>query len=310
MLLQLFYYTKALVSVHPFPYARDSALLLFDPLLNDQEAQEHTMITAFVATHGALFTSRPTEQFVALRNEFLSLLRKDIGLLGQQGQQGVYITSCNLAAVFQYGDPEAVIAKVFSQQQQQQEQDRSLRDVHSSALEQWRSSPPASDPPTIESSVTRGTCLASLTLSVILGQIGDPNMYPTTHISLAFIWCLSLHPSAMRHHEQLIPWAGIATFLNTLIRPDIAIWKIESESFPLLDDGAAHQLAEDYLIRGQAWSRLYYPESFFDGAPDEDERPVIEEPSAVLPRKYRCLWLGVRLATVRIYILKIKHPAN
>jgi hypothetical protein len=294
MLMQLFYYTKAMISVHPFPYAKDSALLLFNPLLNEQASQKRTMITAFVAAHGALFTGRPTEQFVALGNEFLSLLRKGIGRLGQQGQQGVYITSCNLAAVFQYGDSEVAIAKAFSQQEH-----ASLTEAYTSAQEQWRSSAAASAPPTIESPTTMGTSLASHTLSVIISQIGDPNMYPSTHISLAFIWCLSLHPSAMRHHEQLIPWTGIATFLNILIRPDIDISKIESESFPRLDDGVTHQLAEDYQIRGQVWSRLYYPEGFFEDAPDEDERPTIEEPSAVIPRKHRCLWLGVRLARVR-----------
>ncbi|CAL5872008.1 uncharacterized protein PFLUO_LOCUS6265 [Penicillium psychrofluorescens] len=294
ILMQLFYYTKAMISVQPFPYARDSALLLFNPLLNEQASQNRTMVTAFVAAHGALFTGRPTEQFVALGVEFLSLLRKDIGRLGQQGQQGVYITSCNLAAVFQYGDSEAVITKAFSQQQH-----ASLTEVYSSAQEQWRSSTAASTLPKVEYLTNMGTSLASHTLSVIISQIGDPNMYPSTHISLAFIWCLSLHPSAMRHHEQLIPWAGIVTFLNTLIRGDINISKIESESFPRLEDGVPHQLAEDYHIRGQAWSRLYYPEGFFADAPDEDERPTIEEPSAVIPRKHRCLWLGVRLATVR-----------
>ncbi|KAJ5619265.1 DNA/RNA-binding domain E.t1.c1-type [Penicillium lagena] len=296
MLMQLFYYTKAMISVQPFPYAKDSALLLFNPLLNEQASEKRTMITAFVAAHGALFTGRPTEQFVALGNEFLSLLRKDIGHLDQQGQQGVYITSCNLAAVFQYGDPEVDIVKAFSQQH------ASLAEVYTSAQEQWRSSKAASSPPTIESPTTLGTSLASHTLSVIISQIGDPNMYPSTHISLAFIWCLSLHPSAMRHHEQLIPWTGIATFLNTLIRSDIDISKIENESFPRLDDGVTPQLAEDYQIRGQVWSQLYYPEGFFDDAPDEDERPTIEEPSAVIPRKHRCLWLGVRLATFRRWL--------
>ncbi|KAJ5833495.1 DNA/RNA-binding domain E.t1.c1-type [Penicillium riverlandense] len=292
MLMQLFYYTKAMVSVQPFPYAKDSALLLFNPLLNEQASQKRTMITAFVAAHGALFTGRPTEQFVALGNEFLSLLRKDIGRLGQQGQQGVYITSCNLAAIFQYGDSEVAIAKAFSQQQH-----ASLTEAYTSAQEQWRSSTTASSPPTIDSPTTMGASLTSHTLSIIISQIGDPNMYPSIHISLAFLWCLSLHPSAMRRYEQLIPWTGISTFLNSLIRPDIDISKIESGSFPHLDDGVTHQLAEDYQIRGQVWSRLYYPKGFFEDAPDEDERPTIEEPSAVIPRKHRCLWLGVRLAT-------------
>ena len=115
---------------------------------------------------------------------------------------------------------------------------------------------------------------------------------------MAFVWCLTLNPAAIQRLEPLVPWSLLANYLNTLFRPDTIISKIEDESFPLLDDSSAHQLPEDFLIRGQAWSRLYYPEAFFEGAPTEDNRPSIEEHSTVIPRTHRCLWLGVRIATV------------
>jgi hypothetical protein len=57
-------------------------------------------------------------------------------------------------------------------------------------------------------------------------------------------------------------------------------------------------LSEDFLIRGQSWSHLYYPDKFFEGAPSEDDRPVIEPTSIAIPRMQRCLWLGVQIATV------------
>ena len=133
--------------------------------------------------------------------------------------------------------------------------------------------------------------------------MGDPNVYPGVHTSLAFIWCLSIHPLAMQQLEKIIPWLRITRFLNTLFRPDIILAKVESQDFPLFEHAPMQQLPEDFLIRGQAWSQLYYPKNFFDGAPSEDDRPIIEDASIVTPRIHRCLWLGRRIATVCQHIL-------
>ncbi|KAJ5255838.1 hypothetical protein N7505_010989 [Penicillium chrysogenum] len=143
----------------------------------------------------------------------------------------------------------------------------------------------------------RASSLAFHTLIVILGQVGDANMHPSVHISMAFVWCLTLNPAAIQRLEPLVPWSLLATYLNSLFDPDTIISKIEDESFPLLDDSTAQQLPEDFLIRGQAWSRVYYPERFFEGAPTEDNRPPIEGYWTEVARRHRCLWLGVRIAT-------------
>lgn len=217
--------------------------------------------------------------------------------------------SVNFASVLQYGEPEAVMAMEFSQKQGE-----TLAEAHTFALE-WTSGAAAAsvsddqtassnNEPTnltsrLSSSIAfQGSCLAFHTLAVLLEQMGDPNVYPSVHTSLAFIWCLALHPPAMQQVEQLIPWLGLTRFLNTLFRTGTDISKIEDKAFPLSDDGTAQQLPEDFLIRGQSWSQLYYPEKFFEGAPSEDDRPVIEEPSTVVSRRHRCLWLGARIATV------------
>jgi hypothetical protein len=52
---QLFYYTKSLVSVHPFPSAKDSILLLFNPLLDTTKmanSRHPLLVMAFVSAHG------------------------------------------------------------------------------------------------------------------------------------------------------------------------------------------------------------------------------------------------------------------
>ncbi|KAJ5672632.1 DNA/RNA-binding domain E.t1.c1-type [Penicillium longicatenatum] len=307
-LQQLFYYTKALVSVNPFPNARESIVLLFNPY-RGEAATQHTVINAFIATHGNLFCQDSAEQFIASANVFLSLLRREPRWLDRQGIKGVYIMSCNFASILQYGEAEGMMALEFAAKQ-----DETSAEAHKFALE-WTSSSESSLTSESEfnsmsntgsrpmSSITpQGSCLAFHTLTVFLDQMDDPGIYPSVHASLAFLWCLSLRPSAMQQLETIIPWLPITRFLNSLLQPETNFAKIEDEAFPNFEDGTIQQLSEDFLIRGQLWSQLYYPENFFQDAPSEDNRPSIEEPTTIIPRRHRCLWLGVRIATFNRWI--------
>ncbi|KAJ5512556.1 DNA/RNA-binding domain E.t1.c1-type [Penicillium fimorum] len=296
VLQQFFHYTKALISVRAFPNALESMTQLVTPLMNES-AQKQSLITSFVTTHGALFMQAPAEEFVSRAKVFLAALRKDISRVSRDGQQGVQLASCNIAAILQYGSKNGVMETDFTVKLHNPTAEDRL------AAMKWASNTTATKPtyPTysdLSSQLAfRASSLAFHTLIVMLGQIGEPNMYPSVHISMAFVWCLTLNPSAIQRLEPLIPWSLLAGYLNTLFHPDTIISKIEDESFPLLDDSTTKQLPEDFLIRGQTWSRLYYPEKFFEGAPIEDDRPSTEEPSTVIPRSHRCLWLGVRIAT-------------
>ncbi|CAG8360754.1 unnamed protein product [Penicillium salamii] len=295
ILQQFFHYTKALISVRPFPNARDSIVQLLAPLMNTPTARLN-LTTLFVTAHGALLMQKPAGAFAARAYQFLVTLRRDIvTLLGQQKQIGVQITSCNIAAIFQYGNTGGVMETEFTLKERP-----ATAEERMSAM-QWASSasPSIASCNDISSQlVFQASSLAFHTLIVMLDQTGDQNMYPSVHISMAFIWCLTLNPSAIQRVEPLVPWAKVAAYLNGLFEPDIIINKIENEQFPLFDDTPANQLPEDFLIKGQAWSRLYYPERFFEDAPSEDDRPTIEDSSIVIPRRHRCLWLGVRIATV------------
>lgn len=119
----------------------------------------------------------------------------------------------------------------------------------------------------------QGSSLAFRTLSVLLhqtddpGTFPDPNTFPSVHISMSFIWCLALHPSAMQQLERHIPWIKITRYLSSLIHSDIITSKIEQAIFPLLSDGSIQQLPEDFLIRGQSWGQLCYPDGFFEDTP-------------------------------------------
>ncbi|KAJ5165147.1 DNA/RNA-binding domain E.t1.c1-type [Penicillium coprophilum] len=301
ILQQLFHYTKALISVRAFPNALESMTQLVTPLMK-VPIEKQNLIASFVTTHGALFMQAPVEEFVSRANVFLATLRKEISRVSRDGQQGAQMTSCNIAAIFQYGREDGVIEADCTVKLRNPTADDRL------AAMKWASQTTDTTPiyPTYSDLSSQlafqASSLAFHTLIVMLREVGDPNIYPGVHISMAFVWYLTLNPAAIKRLEPLIPWSLLASYLNTLFRPDTIISKIEDESFPLLDDSATQQLPEDFLIRGQAWSRLYYPERFFEGAPTEDERPSTEEHSTVIPRRHRCLWLGVRIATYTRWI--------
>ncbi|KAJ5107831.1 DNA/RNA-binding domain E.t1.c1-type [Penicillium angulare] len=302
-LQQLFYYTKSLVSVEPFQTARDSIALLLNPY-KGQELSQPTMLTAFLATHGILFNQGPQEQFIASANHFLSLLRKDVRRLGQQRHYGVYMMSCNLSTILQYGQPEVVMDLEFLQDKKEL-----VSEVHRVALG-WTSSSASSSKSepttsTLSSSAiaAQGSALTFHTLAILLNEPSNEQMYPSIHISLAFIWCIALRPIAMQQFEQVIPWLPIAKFLNTLLSSGIDFSNSQNEEFPVYDnESGSRQLPEDFLIRGQVWSQLYYPEGFFYGAHSEDNLTTGETSATIIPRRQRCVWLGVRIATFRRWI--------
>ncbi|KAF3396516.1 hypothetical protein F1880_006881 [Penicillium rolfsii] len=328
VLQQLFHYTKALVSVRPFPNARESMVLLFSPYTGQgHDLNQHTMVTAFIATHSALFNKLPADQFKTLANHFLMLLREESRHLGGQGQIGVYVMSCNFASILQYGDREvdADIVMEFAQKNHASAAGASEFALNwTSGLDLGLKSKikqkgqPADPSVHLPPMAFHGSTLAFHTLSILLDQLSDPSIYPSVHISLSFIWSLALHPLAMQPVDAFIPWISIVRFLNTLIDSFLNALiesgldsdndinnefnKIEARTFPL-ENKSTRYLPEDFLIRGQSWSQLYYPDQFFDGAPSEDDRPVIEPAFTAIPRMRRCLWLGMQIATVcRIFL--------
>ena len=73
---------------------------------------------------------------------------------------------------------------------------------------------------------------------------------------------------------------------------------LRSKGVPQQLSGTGRQLPEDFVMRGLIWAQHYFPPGFFEGqVVDEDERKL-ELPSHAGPRAERCLWLGVRLASV------------
>ncbi|KAJ5908104.1 DNA/RNA-binding domain E.t1.c1-type [Penicillium taxi] len=291
-LQQLFYYTKALVSPQRFDNAQEGVNIVFS-LHEKYSFNQHTLVTAFITTHRILFKEDLNEKghmehFIAMANHFLSLLRDGFCQLEQRRQYGVYIMSSNFASMLEYGKPESIIASKIAEI------------THASTDEAYTHALTCSynDPVQIPPVPTafHGSCLSFHTLSVLLDRPGDPDIYPGFHTSLAMIWCLSLQPPLMQHLQHMIPWLAIVRCLNTIFSncSDTLPPIIEDRAFPTFSYGT---LREDFLIRAQTWSRLYYPKKFFENAISEDDRPFTEEAEATDVRQYRCLWLGIRIAS-------------
>ncbi|KAJ5099508.1 DNA/RNA-binding domain E.t1.c1-type [Penicillium argentinense] len=299
VLAQLFYYTKALVCVRPFPNARESIILLFSGF----RGQQYTLAPALIATHSVIFNKGSPTQFVTLANNYLAILRRDIPRLDRKGQEGVFVMSSNFAAILQYGEPERVMAMEFSQTQHTAETAYELA-LHWTGNDNTEMihNPAEVISQALSETAIRGSALAFHSLSIFLDYWNDQSAHPGIHTSLAFIWCLAIHPLAMQQLEPMIPWLKIVQYLNTQFLPDTNLEAIARNSYPELGDGLPRQLPEDFFIRGQSWSQLYYSATFFDGAPPEEDRPFIEKSGMDRPRRHRCLWLGVRISTFNRWI--------
>ncbi|OJJ48290.1 hypothetical protein ASPZODRAFT_150578 [Penicilliopsis zonata CBS 506.65] len=318
---QLFYYTKSLTTVQPFPSTRESILLLFDPLLSRPQPvvrqRHYAALTAFVTAHGFLFTrDGSSSQFLSFARQFLDLLDDYIGRSGTTFRlQGAHIVSCNFAAIFEYGSIGALLPGEFNgnkNNEMEEELVPSMEEVYLSATQYWEESQASrlvseADYPNAvhhnpSSTMLHGSYLAFHTISILLDRVGDKNVFPSVHVSLAFIWCLCLNQGSMKYIECLVPWVSIATFLNSMIRPNVDASKIERVEFPRAETGSLQQMPEDFIIRGQVWSPHYFPPGFFDNALSEDDGRLMETPSLIISRIHRCLWLGVRLSTFQCWM--------
>ncbi|KAB8236043.1 uncharacterized protein BDW43DRAFT_18599 [Aspergillus alliaceus] len=319
---QLFYYTKSLVSVRPFPRTRVSILRFFSPLLQGPRGTSYPHVTtAFVSAHGYLFTQATAVHFIQSADEFLSSLDKHIPRVGVSFRvQGVYLASSNIAAMLEYSNTDALLCAEFHQVAAQQsqpcealspEERDPIADAHEAmadflALGAQKGS----------SQLAYGSCLAFETFSVLLEYIGNMNLFPALHVSLAFLWCLSSSATSMKSVEAVVPWSRIVIFLNTIIQQsflqrmvqgwsitldDMDFNLIEGAEFPFSDE--TRWIPEDFLIRGQIWSQNYYPRSFFEKCPTDEDGRNVERESLSISRIYRCLWLGVRLAKFNRWIV-------
>jgi hypothetical protein len=331
---QLFYYSKALVSVVPFQSARESIMLLFNPFLegSDIASQRYPLIeTALVKANGILFTHGPISEYASLMKQFCATLDNHIDRATAEFRvQGPEIALSLCAATFDFGNAQAFLSQAIRDQEDWKKaqlkayqlshgEGRSLPEDSKAKYDAMRaywasfynSSNLIRARPYPEKNLTKdATFLGSYdaaahacqslgeTTTVVSRRIRDKNIVPYMHVVLAYLFGLAFVPNALTYIENHIPWEDITIFLNTLGRADVVASQFEGTEFPQRMSGTGRQLPEDFVMRGLIWAQSYFPDNFFNGQlVDEDERDL-ELPSHAAPRAERCLWLGVQLASV------------
>ena len=328
---QLFYYSKALVSVIPFRNARESIMLLFNPFLEGSEiaSQRYPLVeSSFVKANGILFTHGSIEDYVVSMDRFVAALDGYIGRdTAKFRAQGPEIASILGAAIFDFGNADSFLCRAFHKQEEQRkalqspsEQEDIVSDDPKVKLEvmrkYWASVheridfTKASVHSVLDSTAKDATFSDSYDAAAygcysldrivthVFACTGDKNILPFAHVILAYLWSLAFVSDALPYIEGHVPWESICIFLNTLGRSGVDEARFEGDDFPQPLSGTGRQLPEDFTMRGLIWAQYYFPAAFFEGQlVDEDER-TLELPSHAAPRAERCLWLGFQLALV------------
>ncbi|KAL8993607.1 MAG: hypothetical protein Q9169_006221 [Polycauliona sp. 2 TL-2023] len=331
--LQLCYYTRSLTSVEPFDSARSSIMLHFRPVLDGKPSnyQVKAFEVAFIRLHGVLF-DRPQdeetfhENMTSIQNGLLDGYIDRI--TSNFKAQGIYIATANVAALFEYGrhvrgkGRRSLVWQAFMAVKNTRDQD-AAPNVPQSADEAFSldgdgdSKPASPVSPLAEElsntttattteeqpspSLGKASKLAFSSLSVALRRHGDQNVFPLVHYMLVFIWNLASIESVMKYFQADIPWNDICAFLNTLAKPDNMTKAVMNmDDSPQSGDKVERPLPEDFIMSGQLFVLDYLGTgSCKDEIVDEDER-VLELPSMTATRVERMLWLGVRMAKVRL----------
>ena len=335
---QLFYYSKALIAVVPFTNARESIMLLFTPFLDRPKDTYHryaVVESSLVTAWGILFKRGSIAEFTRHTTDFSSALDEHISRTTIKWKiQGPEVESSLIAGMLDYGE-KAYLWTIVRDHMEHIKKSQEVKLEPNDQISTSTKATPAVDNPHVRENMRQERWMSinqeginyrrlagipifnegsnfsssddcanhvlpvwSRSVSIVASKIGDRNTIPYLHVTLAFLWSLSFVPGALFYLESYVPWAKLVTFLNTLGRSGVYDAQVESAEFPQSRSGVGRQLPEDFPIRGLIWSYFYYPQDFFTGqVVDEDER-ALELPSHALMRAERCLWLGVRLASV------------
>ena len=328
---QLSLYMRSLTCITPFENAQGSVRTLFDSILAGQQQQSPQI--AFIRAHGIIFTMQPLESLTRfdkalkyLENAYLS--DKYISQTTFK-MTGAHIAVSNIAALFgtpKPGEPKSRLRLAYEKAQTIKEERTKSDFVDSRNL--------ASSMQTLDSEVddidllgskasatfiSNPSRLASAILAVFLKRTKDQNVYPLLHVYLTFIWSLLAVQQTYRPVEKEtvwkiiekdIPWVTICSFLNTLLEVSSAVTpKVWAEDFPKPDKGNEQPLPEDFIMRGQLYTRWYFPDPWFTGATIDFDERMRDLPSMVPQREERILWLGNHIASVRL-TTTVVNPTN
>ena len=336
---QLSLYARSLTCVVPFESARGSVMTLFNPVLSSESGQPRSFSfeTVFIRIHAFLFTMKMTDRQERLQAAFLELqhdqiVEKYIVKTGLRFKHiAIHIAASNVAALFEYGAANDGLSKsrlrisfewalAAGQDAGQHKENNDADSSHP---------PTAVGPPDInmqdnDSNAPPWIAHASrLTQRTLDGCLKDPknsNVYPLVHVYLVFLWSLILAQQAWRDFEQEtvfktierhIPWVALCLLLNHIAADSQGTSaKVRRPGFPKPSKERGRPLPEDFVLRGQLYAQWYFPLNWFDSAINDDDERSLDLPSMIQSRKERILWLGYRIASVRLFTLHVENSNN
>ncbi|KAI4264887.1 MAG: hypothetical protein L6R42_000001 [Xanthoria sp. 1 TBL-2021] len=330
-LSQLAYYTRSLSSVEPFDSARGSVMTLFQPFLDGKAFSYHpvkALEMAYIKVHGILF-DRPQDEetfrdtITSIHNGLLDAYIDRI--TSNFKEQGLYLATANIAAVFGYGGSgrgkvhRSEVWQAFMTAKKSRDR-LTARDKSQPADQAFSldgDSQPASPilpsvetttclDPTVDtpapSFLSKASELAFFSLSITLRRHGDKNVFPFVHCMFVFLENIANIESPMEYFQQDIPWSDICSFLNTLAKPeDMTTAVLNSVDFSKSGDQPERPLPEDFFMRGQLFALDYPGIALCESVMVDEEERMLELASMNASRVERMLWLGIRLAKVCLY---------
>lgn len=295
-------------------------MTLFNPIVEGRESayyRSSSMETIFIKAHGLLFTGESTHEFSKCVQQLLNGLFDSYisRVTSKFKEQGVFAALSNISSLFEYGILRAkgasrsTLRLAFEEMLSQRGAVNADQDTDNAD----KASLPQPLPSSVEPLTSRereasmqmirsASDIAFATFTIALLRIGDRNVYPLVHVYFVFVYSLIEVEKAMIPIEARIPWAQIAKFLNSLFTSETKTTKVMNGGFPKPGEGHGRPLPEDFLMRGQLWTKSFFPDMWFVDAAVDDEERILELPSMAAPRVERLLWLGHRMAACKRWI--------
>lgn len=265
---QIYYYSRSMNSVEPFPSVRQSVMTLFEPfILDEKDINNNKNVKPFVYTPSlptsTLFTGLHAIHFQRLtkrwqgrvRQDLMVALEHDIGrVTAKWKNEGVYIAVTNISGWFDYGSDLNPLRQLFLLRAEMRENPNSdLQPIDPNTPLKQDSKKPrftkeALLPMLKANEVDRTFCsavkLTYETFALVLRHRGDENVLPHVHVMLAFIATIAAIDLTSHLIDQ-VPWADVVDFLNTLVKT-----KNQQSQGRSIEAEVGLPLPEDWLIRG------------------------------------------------------------
>jgi hypothetical protein len=186
-LAQLFYYSKSVCTSLPFASTPESILTLFDPVFNASVSSYSglpPLDLAFVKAHGVLFKRETLQGFEPQAQVFIRTLDNNFGRLTQKFlEQGYHIAITNNNAMLGFGSKDNPLMEAIESLPKQLDDSEELLSKGEFFCSARK--------------------LAYETLEIALRRLGDPNVLPLLHVSLAFMLFLPLYSDTAPCSDRL-----------------------------------------------------------------------------------------------------------